>query len=96
MYNCVCKPLPKGAKVILKELKSISSIKEISKKTGYKINTVYFYICKYFPFKEKKDRKTKIINQLKQGKKQSKIAKENNVSRQYVNKIKKVMEIKNG
>lgn len=96
MYEYVYKPLPKGAKVILRELGNCSSIKELAEKTGYKISTVYFYICNYSPCKkEKRQRALNIINQLKQGKKQCVIAKENNVSRQYVNNIKKKMEIKN-
>ena len=90
------KPLPKGAKVILRELKNCSSIKEIAQKTGYKISTVYYYLCYYDkPNFVKQERRNKIISQLKQGKKQAEIARENNVFRQYVNKLKKKMEIAN-
>lgn len=96
MNNYVYNPIPKGAKIILKEKENCLSIKEIAQKTGYKISTVYYYLCYYDkPNFVKQERRNKIISQLKQGKKQAEIARENNVSRQYVNKLKKKMEIAN-
>ena len=88
------KPLPKGAKIILKEKENCKSIKEISNKTGYKISTIYYYLCCYGKQHEiKTERKQRILNELKKGQKQSYIARKNKVSRQYVSKLK--MELKN-
>jgi DNA-binding CsgD family transcriptional regulator len=84
------KPLQKGAKIILAEKKNCSSVKELAERTGYKIQTVYYYLWQYgSPNEEKIGRKKRILAQLKEGKKQSIIARQNNVSRQYVSKLKK-------
>lgn len=88
IYNTI----PKGARVILEQKPYCSSIKELAEKTGYKIGTVYFYLCYYGENNFMKiGRKKRIIEQLKNGVKQADIARQNQVSRQYVSKLKMEM-----
>lgn len=91
------KPTPKGVKVILRARENCKTIKELEDITGYKKSTIQTYLSRYEGLgEEKRKRKRNIIKELKTGKKQSKIAKEFNVSRQYVHIIKKsCFEVKN-
>ena len=56
MNNYVYKPLPKGARVILKELKNCSSIKELAEKTGYKKKPYIFIYVIIPPSKKKREK----------------------------------------
>lgn len=85
------RPRPKGAKIVIAEYKSgITDYKELAEKTGYTLKTVLEYLHKYWQVDRKHCITTKkILEELKEGKRQSDIARDYNVSRQYVSKVKK-------
>ena len=86
------RPKPVGAKIIIaKYNEGIKNAGDLAKETGYSLKTVYYYISKYLHSGNRGPNRYEIIlSDLKTGVKQAELARKYGVSRQYINKVKKL------